>query len=188
MALQLAVAAEAEELAGVNLFIPALYDIVWSLVPFALLLFFFARFAVPRITKVLDERAAAIEGGITRAEEVQKEADAKLAEYNNQLEEARDEAARIRDQARQDAVKIASEVKDNATAESARIIANANSQIEAERQSALVSLRTEVGSLALDLAGGILGESLSSDTKAKSVVDQFVKELEKSDAQAGKKA
>ena len=66
--------------------------------------------------------------------------------------------------------------------------AAAQTQIEAERQSALVSLRSEVGTLALDLAGGVIGESLSDDAKAKGVVDRFLADLEKAEstAEAGK--
>ena len=55
-----------------------------------------------------------------------------------------------------------------------------NGQIEAERQSALVSLRSEVGTLALDLATTVIGESLKDDKKSKSLVDRFVADLAKS--------
>ena len=66
--------------------------------------------------------------------------------------------------------------------------ATAHAQIEAERQGALVSLRSEVGTLALDLAGGVIGETLSDDAKAKSVVDRFLAELEASEKAAAGKA
>lgn len=62
--------------------------------------------------------------------------------------------------------------------EAARITANAQATIEAERQSALVSLRAEVGSLAIDLASGVIGQSLSDDKKATALVDQFLADLE----------
>ncbi len=71
------------------------------------------------------------------------------------------------------------------TAEAARVTSSAHAQIEAERQAALVSLRSEVGTLAIDLAGGVIGESLSDDAKAQAVVDRFLAELEAEDA-AGK--
>ncbi|MAB19699.1 MAG: F0F1 ATP synthase subunit B, partial [Microbacterium sp.] len=70
------------------------------------------------------------------------------------------------------------EAKDSAASEAARITASAHSQIEAERQAALVSLRGEVGTLALDLAGGVIGETLSDDAKAQAVVDRFLADLE----------
>ena len=45
-----------------NPLIPAWYDIVYSLVPFLLLLLLFWRVVLPRMQKMLDERAALIEG------------------------------------------------------------------------------------------------------------------------------
>ena len=76
-----------------------------------------------------------------------------------------------------------------ATTEAARVTASAQAQIEAERQSALVSLRSEVGTLAIDLASGVIGESLTDDRKAQNVVDRFLADLEASEqaAAGGKK-
>jgi len=141
----------------------------------------FWRVVLPRLTKTLDERTEAIEGGIKKAENAQAEAAAALDEYKQQLADARAEAARIREQARLDGTAIVNELKEQATVEAARITANASAQIEAERQSALVSLRAEVGSLAIDLASGVIGESLSDDKKAAAVVDRFLAELEEAE-------
>jgi F-type H+-transporting ATPase subunit b len=105
----------------------------------------------------------------------------------NRALDARAEAARIREQARADGQAILAELKEQAQAESARIVANAQTQIEAERSAALVSLRSEVGSLALDLASGVIGETLSDDKKAAAVVDRFLADLEADEkAKAGK--
>ena len=57
----------------------------------------------------------------------------------------------------------------------------AQAQIDAERQSAIVTLRGEVGSLALDLAGGVIGETLTDDARAQQVVDRLLAELEASE-------
>ena len=91
---------------------------------------------------------------------------------------ARAEAGKIREQARLDAVVIGTELKDAATADAARIHTQATAQIEAERQAAVVSLRAEVGSLAIDLASGVIGESLKDDAKAAGIVDRFLADLE----------
>jgi F-type H+-transporting ATPase subunit b len=171
----------AEEGAASNPFIPADYDIIWSLIPFAIILAFFWFFAIPRFRKILDDRASVIEGGIAKAESAQAEAAAALEQYNLQLAEGRAEAARIREQARLEGAQILAELKEQASNESARIIANAQVLIEAERQSALVSLRSEVGSLAIDLASGVIGASLSDDAKASAIVDRFLAELESSE-------
>lgn len=167
-------AAEAAE----NPLIPGIPDLIWSAVCFIILLVFFSVKILPTVRKTLDARAEVIEGGIKKAENAQAEAAAALEKYNDQLTEARAEAAKIREQARADGVKILNELKEQASSEAARITANAVTTIEAERQAALVSLRAEVGSLAIDLASGVIGQSLSNDAKAASLVDQFLVELE----------
>lgn len=173
-------AAAEGEVNGAELFFPALYDVVWSLIPFALVLLFFWKWGVPMMTKILDERATKIEGGIERAEKAQAEADERLNEYQVLLADARAEASTIRDQARVDGQAILAELKNKAQDEADRIVKNAHVQIEAERQAALISLKSEVGSLALDLASGVIGEALNEDKRAKSVVDRFLSEMEKS--------
>ena len=167
-----------------NPLLPAPPDLIWSSVIFVVLFIFFWRMILPRVQKLLDARAELIEGGIRKAENAQAEAAAALEKYNEQLAEARAEAAKIRDQARQDGTKILNELKEQASADAARITVNAQATIEAERQSALVSLRSEVGSLAIDLASGVIGQSLSDDKNAANLVDQFLADLEKSENSA----
>jgi F-type H+-transporting ATPase subunit b len=165
-----------------NPILPQPYDLVWSGFFFLIILIVVWKVALPRFTKMLDERSAAIEGNIAKADEAQKQAEAALEEYTRQLATARTEAGEIRETAREDGKKIVAEAKETAAVEAARLTAAAHSQIEAERQSAFVSLRSEVGGLALDLAGGVVGETLSDDARATAVVDRFLADLEASEA------
>lgn len=169
----------------VNPLLPSNYDILWSSVAFLIILVFFWRVVLPRMQTMLDARAEAIEGNIAKADEAQREAEAILEQYTAQLADARAEAGQIRESAREDGKKIVAEAKESATAEAARITATAHTQIEAERQAALVSLRNEVGGLALGLASNVIGESLNDDKKATALVDRFLAELEAESA--GKK-
>lgn len=176
-------AAESGEAAPSPL-LPAIYDIVWSAVIFLVILIAFWKVFLPKLYKMLDERSAAIEGNIAKADEAQAQAEAALQQYNAQLAGARDEAAEIREAARSDASKIVAKAKEDATEEAARISQAAQAQIEAERQSAVVSLRKEVGSLAIDLASGVVGEQLADDKKAGAMVDRFLADLEASEKAA----
>ncbi|THG31492.1 F0F1 ATP synthase subunit B [Naasia lichenicola] len=174
----------ATEEEAVNPLIPEPYDIIWSLVVFAIVAFFFIRYVLPRVQKVLDDRTTQIQGGIEKAEKAQEAAADALDKYTQQLAEARIEAGRIREQAREDGKKILAELREQALAEAARITASAQATIEAERQAAVTSLRAEVGSLAIDLASGVVGESLSDDKKAAALVDRFLADLEASETSA----
>jgi F-type H+-transporting ATPase subunit b len=170
-------AAEAAEEAH-NPLVPNVIELIFGTVAFAIVFFALGRILLPRITKTLEERANAIEGGIKRAEDAQAEAAEVLEQYRTQLAEARQEAGRLREQAREEGAAIVAEMRQQAQAEASRITAAATAQIEAERQSATVQLRGEVGRLATDLASKIVGESLSDDERQARVVERFLAELE----------
>lgn len=167
-----------------NPLLPATYDMVWSAIAFVIILVAFWKVFLPKMQVMLDARAEAIEGNIAKADEAQAKAEAALQEYTAQLASARQEAGEIRESARLDANKIVAKAKEDAIAEQARITQTAQAQIEAERQSAIVSLRKDVGSLAIDLASGVVGESLSDDNKASALVDRFLADLEASEQAA----
>lgn len=157
---------------------------VFGLIALALIYFFVARRAVPKIQQILDERQETIEGGIENAKNVQAEAQETLERYQAQLAEARQEAARLREQAKEQGAAILAEMREEAQAEANRIVESAHAQIEADRQHALVQLRNEIGSLSTDLAARIVGETLSDSSAQNRVIDRFMDELEQRD-QAG---
>jgi len=168
-----------------SLLLPELPDLVWGSLAFLVVLVVIVWKILPRFNAALDARADAIEGGLKRAEEAQAGAQEALEQYNAQLAEARTAAAGIREQAREDAKRIRAELVEAAQAEAARVLANAQAQLEAERLSALASLRAEVGTLAIDLASGVIGESLN-DKRSNDIVDRFLADLEASEAAAAK--
>ena len=168
-----------------NPLLPAIPDLFWSSVVFVILLAFFWIKVLPGFKKTLDERTEAIEGRLEAAERAQAEVAQKTAEIEKAQESSRSEAAAIREQARAEGVTILAELKEQASQEAARIAATAKVQIEAERQAAMISLRADVGALAIELASQVVGASLKNDKVATNVVDQFLAELESSE-KAGK--
>ena len=165
----------------INPLLPTLPDLVWGTLAFLIILALFIWKILPNLNKMLDARSEAIEGSIKSAENAQAEAQAALEKYTAQLADARAEAGRIREQARADGSQIIAELREQASSEAARITSNAQAQIEMERLAALASLKSDVGSLALDLAGGVIGETLTEDARAQAVVDRFLSELEASE-------
>lgn len=172
---------------GIDLFLPAGYDLFWSAVVLVIIAGAFYKFILPQMNKVLDERASLIEGGIEKAEAAQKQADEALAQQQQLLAEARSEAAQVREEARAEGTAIVKELRAKASEEAERISETARRQIEADRQAATVSLRTEVGALATELASKIVGESLEDSARQSRVVDRFLDELEASQAVASNK-
>ncbi len=88
---------------GLDLFIPQVYDIVWSLIILVIVALFFHKFFMPKFNAIFDERAAKIEGNIAKAEQSKKDADDAKSKYEAQLSTARVDASKIRDDARAEA-------------------------------------------------------------------------------------
>ena len=175
--LRIILAAEGGEEADINPLIPVWQEIVLGAVAFGLLCFVLMKFVFPMMEKTFAARVDAIEGGIKRAEAAQAEANELLEQYRAQLSEARTEAARIRDEARADAEGIRQDVLAKAREESDRIIAAGREQLAAQRESIVRDLRAEVGTLAVDLASRIVGESLADEARNRGTVDRFLTEL-----------
>ncbi|MGY1842156.1 F0F1 ATP synthase subunit B [Modestobacter sp. SYSU DS0875] len=168
-----------------NPLLPPLGEIIIGLIAFAVLLFVMIKLVAPRFEQVFQARREAIEGGIERAEAMQAEAKAALEQYRAQLAEARTEAAQIRDAARAEGQRIIEELRAQAQEESARIVARGEEQLAASRQQVVTELRGQIGTLAVDLAGRVVGESLADDARRSGTVDRFLDDLDGMTATSG---
>jgi F-type H+-transporting ATPase subunit b len=149
-----------------------------ELAAFALLFYLLARYVIPPINRAMTNRQDAIRKEFADLDQARADANAAEAEFKAQIADARHEAARIREEAREQGAQIVSEMRQQGESEKARIIDGAHTQIAAERQQAVASLRAEVGSLATTLAGRIVGESLEDDERSGRVVDRFLADLD----------
>lgn len=169
----------AEDVAEVpNPILPIWQEIVVGAVAFSVLCFVLMKFVFPRMEEMFKARVDAIEGGIKRAEERQAEANALFEQYKIQLAESRAEAARIREEARSEAESIRTDVLAKARDEADRIIAAGKEQLNAERQTIVRELRVEIGTLAVDLASRIVGESLADEARQRGTVERFLADLD----------
>jgi len=158
--------------------LPQTGELIFGFIAIAILYVIVQKKVVPNLEKAYADRTAAIEGGMHKAEEAQQQAQAALEQYKAQLAEARGEGSRIRGEAQEQGAAIIAELRGHAQTEANRITESAHKQIEAERQQAMVSLRTEVGHLSTELASRIVGESLHDETRQSGIVDRFLAELE----------
>ena len=168
----------AADTASTNPLLPSWPDFIIGTILFVLVFGALAKFLLPRAQQTLAQRTEMIEGGLAKSDEAQAEAKQLLDQYREQLAEARHEAARLREEAREQGAQIIAEMREQAQAEARRITESAQAQIEAERQQALTALRTEVGTLATELASRIVGESLTDEARQSRMVDRFLDELE----------
>ncbi|MCZ2829577.1 F0F1 ATP synthase subunit B [Modestobacter sp. VKM Ac-2986] len=168
-----------------NPLLPPWGEIIVGAITFAILVLVVVKFVAPRFEQVFQARREAIEGGIERAQAMQAEAEASLAQYRAQLAEAQAEAAKIRDDARAEGQQIIEQLRAQAQAESARIVARGEEQLTASRQQVVTELRGQIGTLAVELAGRVVGESLADDARRSGTVDRFLDDLDTMSATTG---
>ncbi|MET7476838.1 F0F1 ATP synthase subunit B [Streptomyces sp. NPDC005648] len=163
---------------GGNPLVPEGPELLVGAIAFAIVFFFFWKKLLPNINKVLEERREAIEGGIEKAEAAQVEAQSVLEQYKAQLAEARHEAARLRQEAQEQGAALIAEMRAEGQRQREEIVAAGHAQIEADRKAAASALRQDVGHLATELAGKLVGESLEDHARQSRVIDRFLEDLE----------
>ncbi len=149
-----------------------------ELLAFAILVWIFGRYLIPPINQAMSARQEAIRRQFAELDEAKADARQAEADYKEQLNDAKHEAARIREEAREQGAQIVQEAREKAEVEATRIIEHAHAQIEADRKAAFASLRRDIGSLATTLAGRIVGESMDDDERQGRVVERFLADLE----------
>jgi F-type H+-transporting ATPase subunit b len=176
----LVLAAEGE---SQNPVLPAPAELIWGAIAFFVLLFVVLRLVWPSVDETYRKRTESIEGRLDKAEREKAEADRLLEEYRRRLAAAEEETQRIIEEGRSTAERLRREIRGKAEEEAARELERAREAIRAERDQAMRDLRREVGSLAVELAGRVLGNSLDRDRQLR-LIDQYIDELG-DQAQAG---
>ncbi|MDU1223861.1 F0F1 ATP synthase subunit B [Varibaculum cambriense] len=163
-----------------NILLPAIPELVWSAIIIAIFFFVILKYVYPKYKEITDQRATTIKDGLEKAAQAKQEIADANAQSELALRQAHEEAAQIRSEAQDSAQRIVAEAKAQATQEAERISAQAQRQVEANRQAAEISLKTEVGMLAAELAENIVGEQLADRDLSARVIDRFLDQLETS--------
>jgi len=142
---------------------PSLGLMIWTLVVFVATMVVLKRFALPKITEFLDERAGAIAKNIDESERVRKEADDLLTEYRARLTEAREQAEEITSNARKSAEIVKAEAAADGKEKREELVSAARADIEAETRRSLEQIRKEVADLTVLATEKVTRKSLTSD-------------------------
>ena len=151
--------------------------LVWMTLIFGIVFFVRAKWGVPMITNMVDERSKRINDSIAKAKEAE-ESLKQLAQRQQQLiDDSRREQARILKEAAGERDAMIEAAKEQARDEAGKILAEARTQIAAEKESALREIRTTVAELSVNVAEKVLREDLSSDRAQMALVEKLVSEI-----------
>ena len=153
-------------------------SLIIELVGILLVIFVIWRYVWPRITKATKAQQDLIRGQIKASEEAAAQLDEAKRRYSDAVNEARVEAAKIRDGARADAQRIVVEMREQAEREVARIKQRGEDDLVQQRQQVIRELRSRIGELSVDLAARLVTEHLSAQGQRAASVDLLLTELE----------
>lgn len=150
---------------------PATDELVWGGISFLALLYLLHRFAYPPIKQGMEARTERIRADVQAAETGRSEAEGVLAEYRAQLNDARSEAGRIIEEARQAADQLKRDQAERLQAELAETRQRAINDIEVAKSQAMADLRGEVAQLAIGAAETVVQRNLDANTQNQLIED-----------------
>src|SRR5690606_10578109 len=133
----------------------------WMTISFGIVVVILVKYGFPVILKSVEKRNNYIEASLKSAREANEEL-AKVKETSELiLADARKEQKIILKEATRLSEQIMNEAREKAAVESDKMITKARTQINAEKEEALKSIRSEVTTLSIALTEKILREKLS---------------------------
>lgn len=160
-----------------NPIVPEFGLLFWTLLVFLLVWFGLSRVAFKPMQNALRKREDGIQESIDEAKRVRAEMAQLKADNQKLLTEAREEGMRIKRDAEATANRILSEAKEEAKAAQQKIAADAKRDIENMRNAAMVDLKQQVGTMAVDIAEKVLRKELGNDAGQQSLVKELVNNL-----------
>ena len=159
-----------------NPILPETNELIWGSISFLLLFLLLAKLAYPPVRQAMEDRTEKIRGSIDEAEKAKDEANQVLDQYRAQLADARNESARIIEEARQTADQLRRDLQQRAEAEIAEMRTRAQDEINAAKDRAMAEVRAQVSELAISAAELVVSRNLDRETN-RQLVDQFIEQV-----------
>jgi F-type H+-transporting ATPase subunit b len=149
----------------------------WQLVVFLVLFFLLAKMAWKPILSSLKEREESIQTALDSAERAKLEMAALQAGNEKLLKEAREERDRILREAREAGSRLQDQIQNEAKKAADKLIADARSVINTEKQAALRDVKAQVALFSLQVAERLMKKNLSDDKAQKDLIEGYIKEI-----------
>lgn len=156
--------------------LPATNEVIWGSVSFLILFGFMWKFGLPAVRNMMAAREDRIRGDLERAEGAKGEAETLLDEYRAQLADARSEAGRIIEEARQAADEVRRDLVARAETDAAALRTRAQEDVRLAGERAMADLRTQVAGLSIELAEKIVERNLDRDTQM-ALVESYINQV-----------
>jgi F-type H+-transporting ATPase subunit b len=156
-----------------SLILPATNEIIWGGLAFVVLLLVMWKYALPPVRNMMKQREDRIRDDLEKAESARTEAEGELANYRRQVADARNESARIIEEARQSADEVKRQIQAQADADAAETRSRAQEDIRLAAERAQADLQGRVADLSIELAEKIVERNLDRDTQL-ALVESYI--------------
>ena len=161
-----------------ELLLPKLGLIFWTVLAFAIVFFILAKFAWKPILKSLNDREKNISDAILSTEKIKKEMAEMKSENEALLAKAREERAQMMREAKETRDKIISEAKEQARLETNKIVADAQAAINQQKMASIVDLKNQVGNLVVEVSERVLRRELSNKQEQEKYINQLASNVD----------
>ena len=160
-----------------DLLLPKMGLLIWTLLAFLIVFFILRAKAWPAIIKGLRDRENSITSSLATAERVKAEMAQLQSENEALLAKAREERAQLLKEARETKDRIINEAKDQAKTEANKIVAEAQAAINAQKMAALTEVKNQVGKLVIEVSEKVLRKELSGKEAQEAHIKGLVDEV-----------
>ena len=150
---------------------------VWSVITFLILVGLLYKFAFNPLMRMQKARQAEIHQSIVDAESLRDEAQQLLADYKQQLAQARQEADAIVERARKAGETSKAELQEEARVQAEATLAKARQQIERDTNQALQRIREEAADLTITATAKVARSSLSEEDQLR-LIKEAINEID----------
>ena len=159
-----------------NQLLPETNEIFWGAIGFGVVFFFVWKMGLPAIKKSMDARTERIRNDLDSAEAQRTQADTLLAEYRAQLADAKNESARIIEEARLSADALKRDQEARLQSELSDLRSKAAADIDAAKVQAISDLRGEVAQLAIGAAEVVVSRNLDQATQVQ-LIEEYINQV-----------
>ena len=152
------------------------WEMITQLCNLLILTLLVKKFLFKPVQKILAERQAAADAVLSEARAAKERAETMQAGYEESMAGARDEAARIVEDATRAAGQRSEELLAEAAASARRMKERAESEIEQERKKALNEVKDEIGGMAMEIASKVVEREID-EKDHQALIDEFIKNV-----------
>ncbi len=149
--------------------------VIWTFIIFGIVLFLLHRFAWHPITVALDQRAEKIHSDIDSARRLKDDAERKLTEYLQKIEELQSEGQKVLTQSRKEAEEQKEKMMAAAKEETHSLLERSKREIQVAKDVAVTETKEQVVGLAVAIASEILSRDINTKDHEKLLHDTMHK-------------